>query len=138
MAFAKIKWKPTPRELRLFALVLPCAFGFVGALFYFGFGKTGFATFLWSLGAITFLTAITGTRLGLPCYYLWMGFVFGVSQFLGYSVLALIYYLVVTPLGLLAKLLGRDRLQRRRQPGAHSYWQDCPPATNAENFEKQY
>jgi hypothetical protein len=137
MAFAKIKWKPTPRELRLFALVLPCAFGLVGTLFYFVFDKTTFALFLWSFGVVTFLTAITGTRLGLPCYYLWMGFVYGVSQVLGYTVLGLIYFLVVTPLGFLAKAVGRDRLLRR-QVKTNSYWQDCPPPTHADNFEKQY
>lgn len=138
MAFAKIKWNPTPRDLRLFGLVLPCAFGLVGALFYFVFGKTGFASFLWGFGALTFVTAITGTRLGWPCYYLWMGFVYMVSQVLGYTVLALIYYLVVTPIGLLARLTGRDRLLRRRQPEVKSYWLASPSGTDAAQMEKQY
>lgn len=138
MAFSKIKWKPTPRDLRLFALVLPCAFGLVGTLFYFVLGKPGFAIFLWSFAGLTFITAITGTRLGLPCYYLWMGFVFVVSQVVGYTVLTLIYFLVVTPLGFVARLVGRDRLLRHPQSEASSYWLDSPPATSAKQAEKQY
>lgn len=138
MAFAKIKWKPTPHDLRMFGLILPCAFGLVGSLFYFLLGKQEFAIFLWSFGSLTFLTAITGTRLGLPCYYLWMGFVYVMSQIMGYTVLTLIYFLVVTPIGLLGRLMGRDRLLRRHQAGATSYWLQSPAGTDASRIERQY
>lgn len=138
MAFVKIKWKPTPRDLRIFGLVLPGSLALVGSLFFFVLGKQGFACVLWGFGALTFVTAITGTRLGWPCYYLWMGFVYTISQVMGYSILTLIYYLVVTPIGLLGRLLGRDRLLRRRQNDVTSYWLDSPDATSAERIEKQY
>lgn len=36
--------------------------------------------------------------------------------------LAVLFYAVVTPIGLVMRATGRDSLRLRRQPGAPSYW----------------
>lgn len=122
----RINWHPSPKEMRQWALVLSVALGAVGALFYFvdwGIfaGGRGLAKFLWAFGAFAFLTGMTGTKVGLPAYWAWMGFVFVISSIIGYTALAAVFFLVVTPLAGLARLLGRDRLQLRG-PEAASYW----------------
>ena len=117
------------------------ALGLVGALFYFvdwGIfsGGQGFAKFLWSFGALAFATGITGTKLGLPAYWAWMGFVFIVSWAITHVSLGLVYFLVVTPLGLVGRLIGRDRLQLRAR-NKDTYWnslRDLP----ARNPERQF
>jgi hypothetical protein len=121
-----ISWSPSAREMRQWALIMAPALGLVGALFYFvdwGIfsGGQGFAKFLWSFGALAFVTGITGTKLGLPTYRLWMGFVYIISSAITYSALTLVYFGVVTPLALFARLLGRDRLQLRSR-GQSTYW----------------
>ncbi|MFM6131785.1 MAG: hypothetical protein ACKPBV_24225 [Sphaerospermopsis kisseleviana] len=123
-----INWHPSSREMRHWALIMAPALGFVGSLFYFvdwGIfaGGQGFAKFLWSFGALAFVTGITGTKLGMPAYWAWMGFVYVVSSIITYTALTLVYLGVVTPLALLARLLGRDRLQLRAQ-GKTTYWHD--------------
>ena len=136
-----INWHPSPREMRQWALVMAPALGVVGALFYFvdwGLfaGGQGFAKFLWSFGALAFATGITGTKLGLPAYWSWMGFVFVVSWVITHVSLALVYFLVVTPLGLLAWLVGRDKLELRAR-NKDTYWyslRDLPPR----NPERQF
>ena len=127
-----INWHPSPREMRQWALIMALALGLVGSLFYFvdwGIfsGGQGFAKFLWSFGALAFATGITGTKLGLPAYWAWMGFVYVVSSVITYAALTLVYFGVVTPLALLARLLGRDRLQLRNHP-QQSYWHALDPA----------
>lgn len=47
---------------------------------------------------------------------------FFVSRMAGYAVLALLFFVVVTPLGLILRLLGKDPLRLRRPTGAESYW----------------
>jgi hypothetical protein len=136
-----INWSPSPRELRQWALIMAPALGLVGALFYFvdwGIfaGGQGFAKFLWSFGAIAFLTGITGTKLGLPAYRAWMGFVYVISSAITYAALTLVYFGVVTPLALLARLLGRDRLQWRVRNRA-TYWHALDP-TRAHRPERQF
>jgi len=133
-----INWKPSPREMRQWALIMAPALGLVGALFYFvdwGIfsGGQGFAKILWSFGGFAFLTGITGTRLGLPAYWAWMGFVFVVSWLITHVSLALVYFLVVTPLGLVGRLIGRDKLQLRARH-RKTYWYSLAdlPARNPE------
>jgi len=49
---------------------------------------------------------------------------FALSQMAGYAVLTLLFFIVVTPLGLILRLLGKDPLRLRRPVGAESYWSE--------------
>lgn len=51
--------------------------------------------------------------------------------------LGLVYFGVFTPLGLIARLCGRDPLQLRRRPGRTTCFHDLPPAP-AGRFERQF
>lgn len=127
--------------MRRWAVTLALALSVVGSLFHFldwGIfaGGRGFALFLWTFGAVALLTGITGTKLGLPAYWAWMGFVKVVSSVIGYTSLTVVYYLVVTPMALFARLLGRDRLQLHGR-GRGSYWHDLDVG-RAHNPERQF
>lgn len=50
-------------------------------------------------------------------------------------VLGVIFLLVVTPLGLVLRLLGKDLLRLRRNPGATTYWQ---PVTGSRDLTKMF
>ncbi len=124
--------------MRQWAVIVGPALGLVGVLFWFvdwGLfaGGQGFAKFLWFFGALAFLTGVTGTKIGLPAYWLWMVFVMCVSWVITHISLALVYFLVVTPLGLVARLIGRDKLELRARHKA-TYWHSlsCSPAPNPE------
>jgi hypothetical protein len=47
---------------------------------------------------------------------------FAISQLAGRIVLALFFFIIVTPLGLVLRMLGKDPLRLRRPVGAESYW----------------
>jgi hypothetical protein len=137
----KINWHPSPREMRVWAAVLAGTLGFVGSLFYFvdrGIFSGGrpFAHFLWGFGAFAFLTGISGTKLGLPAYWLWMGFVWTMSWVISHVALAATFFLVVTPLALIARLIGRDRLQLRRRRW-QSHWHSLESGSQ-HNPERQF
>jgi hypothetical protein len=51
---------------------------------------------------------------------LWLGFYSG--QLLGRCVLILIFIFVLTPLGLVLRMFGKDPLQLKRPPSAATYW----------------
>lgn len=44
------------------------------------------------------------------------------SQMLTFITMALLFFGVVTPLAIILRVVGRDRLQLRRQPQKASYW----------------
>ena len=119
-----ISWHPAPAELRRWGVTVAAALAVSGSLFQFvdwGMFRAGhgLAPWLWGFGLVALVTAGTGTRLGMPAYWLWMTFVFLVGTTIGTLTLAVVFFLVVTPLGLAARLAGRDRLGLRRpSPGA--------------------
>lgn len=125
-----IHWNPTSAELRRWALWTSAALALMGTLFFLEFfgllpRARGMALVLWGFGAFALLTAGTGTRIGLPAYWLWMGFVFVVGTVIGTVALAVAYYLVVCPTALVARVRGRDRL-RLRDPRGASMWTPIP------------
>jgi hypothetical protein len=50
---------------------------------------------------------------------------FAVSQFMGRVVLAFFFFLVLTPLGLILRLAGKDALQLKPLRGAATFWQSA-------------
>jgi hypothetical protein len=55
---------------------------------------------------------------------------FAISQFLGRVALILFFIFILTPVGLILRLAGKDALQLKPPRGATTYWQparDCSP-----------
>ena len=54
-------------------------------------------------------------------------------------VMALLFYLTVTPLALLMRVPGKDPLRLRRDPNAASYWiERTPPGPAPESMKNQF
>jgi hypothetical protein len=53
-------------------------------------------------------------------FSIWLGFV--ITEVIGRLVLAIFFILIITPLGLLLRAIGKDLLSLRRPRGAFSYW----------------
>ena len=52
--------------------------------------------------------------------------------------MAVSYYLVLTPIGLVMRLLGHDPLNRRWDRTAKSYWTKRTPPENTERYFRQF
>ncbi len=127
-----IDWHPSPAHLRRWAVLTAAALVVMGCLFRFAdwgvFAHArGLSTVLWGFATFALLTAGTGTRAGLPAYWAWMAFVWTVGTVMGTVALAVVFFGVITPLGLVGRLAGRDRLQLR-SPKGQSMWVDLPAA----------
>jgi Saxitoxin biosynthesis operon protein SxtJ len=53
-------------------------------------------------------------------------------------VLALMFYLVLTPIALVLRWRGRDPLRRRLEPDRRTYWQKKSPTTDSRRYLRQY
>jgi polyferredoxin len=135
-----IDWNPDRRALRRWGIAMAVAMAVVGSLFRFvdwGVFRAGhgMAPFLWAFGALALVTAGTGSRVGRPVYLAWMGFAWLVGTLLGTLALALVFYGVVTPLALVARAMGRDRLDVRADRRT-TRWHPVPQA--AHDPERQF
>ena len=120
-----IDWNPDRRALRRWGITMAIAMGVAGSLFRFvdwGVFRAGhgLAPFMWGFGLVALVTAGTGSRLGRPVYLAWMGFAWLVGTALGTLALAAVFYGVVTPMAIIARLMGRDRLDVRGRAGGAS------------------
>jgi hypothetical protein len=61
-----------------------------------------------------------------------LGFV--ISRMAGYAVLAFLFFIVVTPLGLVLRMMGKDPLRLRRPAGAESYWTEVRQQSSLERL----
>ena len=53
-------------------------------------------------------------------------------------IMAIVFYLVVTPIGLAMRLVGRDPMTRRLEPDAPSYWHQRKPVTDIKQYFRQF
>jgi hypothetical protein len=108
------------KELRTFAFTLSCALGFLGGLVLWRKGETGFL--LWVIGMVILSMGLLKPRLLEPIHKGWMGISFLTGFFMTHLILALMYYLVFTPMALVMRALGKDPLRLKHDGKARSYW----------------
>jgi len=95
----------------------------------------------WALGiAGAFLVAtLLVPGLLAPLNRLWMKLGHLLGRITTPIVTGLLFYLVFTPAGFLARLLGKDPLRLRFDPKASSYWQERrPPGPPPEDMANQF
>ena len=127
MALIEFKRDPSPRELRQFALLwLP---GICLAVAVWAALKTP-----WPWTASLVLAAVASVSLGLwrprwirPVYIAWMALAFPFGWLFAHVLLTAIYFLLITPIGLILRIARRDPLARRFDREAQSYWTPTPP-----------
>jgi hypothetical protein len=110
----------SPREIRKFGYLF-AGVGVVAAAFLFWKGNPGWR---WVAGfALLFLLggALAPSALR-PVYRIWMRFAFVLAWINTRVLLTLFFLLVITPVGVIMRLCGRDILDRRIDRARRSYW----------------
>ena len=103
------------------------------------FALTTATTVLSGLGAALTVLGLTTPLVLKPVYRVWMALAVVLGFVMTRVILMVVYYLVMTPIGLVMRLLGKDPLDRRPDPGAASYWiERTYPDDSKERLEKYY
>lgn len=138
MQWSDLPFKPAARTLRQFA-ALWIGF-FIGlAAWHGGLQHRPFvAGVLASVGLIVGSLGLWQPRLIRPIYVGWMIAAFPISWMVSRLSLLAVFFLVVTPLGLLSRLAGRDRLRLRRLAGKSSYWLLLGETRDVRQYFRQY
>lgn len=117
-----INWNPTDRELRWFAgLLLPF---FAGVAGFWGAksGQTTGPVILASVAAVLALIGLAAPRAIRWMYVSWMVAVWPIGWVVSHVVLAVIFFGVFTPIGLVLRMLGRDPMPKSFDRSAKTYW----------------
>jgi hypothetical protein len=135
--FQHVKWQPDARELRRFAIAMLVGFFVLGALSAWRTKGIGTGSIvLWSIG-VTLAIAAFVPKLGRIAYLA----VYLPTSIIGYVVsnvmLGLMFFLVITPLGIIMKLMGKDVLQQRRQ-NRTTQWTPVKESRNEDSYYRQF
>jgi Saxitoxin biosynthesis operon protein SxtJ len=112
--------KATPRDLRKFGLMVGGVCCALGLLFYLRH-KPWWPWLVWPGAPLVVLGAILPRCLKW-IYVGWMTLAMLLGAIVSTVLLTLLFYLIVTPLGLVARLAGKDFLRQKLEPRATSYW----------------
>jgi hypothetical protein len=138
MRWADIPWNPPLRQLRIFAAILFAALVVLGLLHGLSPREHLVLWLLWDVATWIALLGLLWPRIVRPVFVGWMVLVFPIGWSVSHVLLAVVYYGVVTPLGIGMRLSGRDVLHRRRPGGADSYWQPKSAAKGLQSYFQQF
>jgi predicted PurR-regulated permease PerM len=125
------------RELRKFALTVGTVFGILGGLFLWR-GKAPYPYFL-VIAAALILAGLIRPRALRPVHRVWMGLARAMSWVMTRVILVILFFAVVTPIGLVARMLGKDFLNLKFDNNAGTYWiYREAEEEDPERYEKQY
>jgi len=132
-----INWHPERRELRQFAGLWLGFFGLIGGWTLYRGGAD--AAWPWLAGAaVVGFPGLLLPALMRPIYVAWMALAFPIGWTVSHLLLGAIFYLVVTPIGLLVRLFGNDPMERHYDPEAASYWVEHRTGDDKSRYFRQF
>ncbi len=138
MAILEVNFNPSDKELRWFGLMLALFCGLVGALVYWRTGSSAAARVLWALGGALGVIYYALRPLRRPMYLGWMAAVYPIGWTISHLMFGFIYYLVLTPIGLLLRLGGWDPLQRHFEDEVRTYWLERRSPAETTRYFRQF
>ena len=129
--------KTSAHDLRKFGLMVGGVFAVLG-LFFLWRHKAYYPYFLWP-GVVLVLFGVVLPRALKWIYIAWMSLAFVLGFVMAHVILTLLFLLVITPIGLVARLVGKDFLSLKLDRAVKSYW--IPRSTktkSAADYERQF
>jgi Saxitoxin biosynthesis operon protein SxtJ len=122
MALIEINKNPSRRDLLWFGVALAAFCGVVGALLRWRFGAPDAARAVWIAGLVLPAIYFAVPPIRRPFFLGWIYASWPVGWVISHVILGITWYLVITPTGLIMRMLGRDPMRRRFDRQAATYW----------------
>lgn len=141
MALVRLDLRPAERVLRQFGGVVALVGAGLVGLAALGYGPLeGAATWIsWTVGsaALAFgLLALVAPRVLRWPFVVASVITYPLGFVVSWVVLVVLYFGLFVPTGLLFRVVGRDALRRKREPG--TYWSEAPAKRPKSDYFKQY
>ena len=127
----------TEKDIQNFSRVVGGVLVFLG-VFSFFFGGDRFSYFFVGGGMLLLLGELA-PRVLKPIQRVWMMFSVALGLMMTRLILALLFYVVVTPIALIARLVGKRFLDVRWDSEATTYWNQREPSEKSkESYTQQF
>jgi len=132
-------WKePSGRDLNILALLFLAIPGLIGC--YSAFWKGSSNGYVWIAAGIILASCRVIPPAFRAIYRVWFGFSIVLGYFVSRIILTVVFWLVITPMALIMRVLRKDPMDRKFDPSAPSYWRRREPTedTSLERYGKQF
>ncbi len=133
-----IDHQPSAAEQRWLGVALALSLTIIGRLLTRVFGRPVLQEVMLTLGILLGLVYYLVPRTRMPIYRAARLVQMPMAFVVWYTVLAILFYLVITPIALVMRLLGRDPLTRRLEPSRPSYWEIHITPPDTERYFRMY
>jgi hypothetical protein len=139
MSMIEINWHPKHKELRNFGLIALIASVIISLLLYL-LKDLGIQWILVITGAgsAIFLCSLISDVLTRIIYIILTLVTLPIGWVMSFIMLAIFYFLILTPLGLVFRLTGRDPLHRKFDSRTESYWLKRQPPDTIDRYYHQF
>jgi hypothetical protein len=139
MALVSINRDPGSRLLRQFAGIwFPAACAMIGWAIFRRTHAWPWPLAIWIPAAAISIAGLVRPSVMKPIWIAWMTAVFPIGWTISHLVLAITFYLVITPVGCLLRMLGRDPMTRTLDRQAKTYWQPHQQITDSARYFRQF
>ena len=138
--FKEVNWQPDTAARRTFAKSLIIGFPCVALVFLLvgklssGAWNLEFALKLGGLGAGFGVLFYAMPAIAKPFYVVWYALACCIGLIVGNVVLALIFYVLVTGIGLVKRLFGSQPIRKTPDPQAKTYWLAAAPPSKPKRY----
>ena len=143
----EINWQPDERTLRQFGWIALVGFSLVALLawnewlvFSMGLGeaRTKVALGFAGLGVLSALFSLVAPKANKPIFLGLTLLSYPIGFVLSYVIMGFLFFGLITPLGLVFRLAGKDPLNRRFDRAATTYWSDPRPRRGKDSYFRQF
>ncbi len=124
------------REVRTTWIGFTIIFLVIGSLLLYK-GRETYLYFYSASAFFAFFAAVAPMAL-LPLYRLWVKFAMALAWFNTRLLLAIVFYFLITPIGLTMRLFGKDIIDIKIDKKASTYWKKREPHGDPSSYEKQF
>lgn len=127
------------RYLRNFGITMAVALGLLATLVFFLGSHPERAYWLGGIGAAFLLLVFVLPSILKPIHLLWMGLALFLGYFMSRILLTLLFFVIITPIGLVMRLFGKDIIDEKIQQERETYWIKREKAeTDKGRYQKLY
>ena len=116
------KLKKTKKDLRKFGLLVGSVFIALALAGIFRHWNSTISDVSAAIGAMLVVGGALTPMWLAGIYKVWMGIAFAIGWLVSRVILVILFYLVITPVGLVARLMGKDFLEIDPARKKSSYW----------------
>ena len=110
------------KEIRKFGLVIAIALGVIGLFISLKTHNFDVSGWLWGIGLLFLILGFILPSVLRPVYRMWMLIAYLIGGIVSRVILTVLFYVVLTPPGLVLRLFGKDVLDQKFDKRLESYW----------------